>query len=231
MVLKKRPDLEINYNRNLFLTVGIIISMLFVIGIMEFRFKDQLEVVTLSDFMDNSVAEEVYVPPTQQEPPPAVIQQPEIVEVPDEQEIIQNVEMDLDANMNQEIKVTAPIIVSNEAQAGPVVEEEKEEIFMIVEEQPSFEGGLEAFYKFVGENMVFPKEARRAGVDGKVFTEFIVDKEGKLTDIKIIKGIGFGCDDEAIRVLKESPKWKAGKQRGRNVKVRMSLPIYFKLVR
>jgi periplasmic protein TonB len=232
MVLKKRPDLEINYNRNLFLVVGIIISILVTIGAMEYRFYEDLEIIALSDFTDNnSVAEEIYVPPTQQEPPPAVIQQPEIVEVPDEQEIIQEVEMNLDANINQEIKVTAPVIVSTEAQAAPVAEEVKEEIFMIVEEQPTFEGGLEAFYKYVAENLEFPKEARRSGVDGKVFTEFVVDKDGTLDAIKIIKGIGFGCDDAAIKVLQNSPKWKAGKQRGRNVKVRMSLPIYFKLVR
>jgi periplasmic protein TonB len=231
MVLKKRPDLEINYNRNLFLVVGLIISLIVTLGAIEYRFYEELETITLSDFNDNGAVEEIYVPPTQQEQPPAVIQQPEIVEVPDEQEIIQEVEMNLDANINQEVKVTAPVIVSNEAQAAPVAEEVKEEIFMIVEEQPAFEGGMEAFYKYVAENLEFPKEARRSGVDGKVFTEFVVDKDGSLHDIKIIKGIGFGCDDAAIKVLQSSPKWKAGKQRGRNVKVRMSLPIYFKLVR
>jgi protein TonB len=67
------------------------------------------------------------------------------------------------------------------------------------------------------------------GVEGKVFVQFVVDKDGTLTDIKAVKGIGAGCDEEAVRVLKAAPKWKPGKQRGRPVKVRMILPITFKL--
>jgi protein TonB len=77
--------------------------------------------------------------------------------------------------------------------------------------------------------MKYPAQARRMGIEGKVFVEFVVDKDGTLTEVKTVKGIGAGCDEEAVRVIQSAPKWKPGKQRGRPVKVRMILPIIFKL--
>jgi len=104
-----------------------------------------------------------------------------------------------------------------------------DEIFDIVEDQPTPPGGMQAFYKYVSKSMKYPKQARRMGVEGRVFVQFVVDKNGQLTEVKAIKGIGAGCDEEAVRVLKQAAKWKPGKQRGRPVKVRMILPITFKL--
>ncbi|MCK5701162.1 MAG: energy transducer TonB, partial [Cyclobacteriaceae bacterium] len=75
----------------------------------------------------------------------------------------------------------------------------------------------------------YPAQARRMGIEGKVFVQFVVDKDGTLTEVTAVKGIGAGCDQEAVRVIEGAPKWKPGKQRGRSVKVRMILPITFKL--
>jgi periplasmic protein TonB len=113
--------------------------------------------------------------------------------------------------------------------SDPVEEEVAEEIFTIVEDQPQPKGGMAAFYEYVGKNLKYPAQARRMGIEGKVFVEFVVDKDGTITDVKAIKGIGAGCDEEAIRVIQLAPKWSPGKQRGRPVKVRMILPITFKL--
>ena len=77
--------------------------------------------------------------------------------------------------------------------------------------------------------MNYPKQARRMGIEGKVYVQFVVDKDGSVTSVRAVKGIGAGCDEEAERVLKSSPKFKPGKQRGRPVKVRMMMPIIFKL--
>ncbi|MGB3618259.1 MAG: energy transducer TonB, partial [Catalinimonas sp.] len=74
-----------------------------------------------------------------------------------------------------------------------------------------------------------PEQARRMGVEGRVFVQFVVERDGTLTDVQAVKGIGAGCDEEAIRAVKESPKWKPGKQRGRPVRVRMVMPIVFKM--
>ena len=108
-------------------------------------------------------------------------------------------------------------------------EEEVEEIFTIVEDQPEFPGGIGAFYKYVATNLRYPAQARRMGIAGKVFVQFVVEKDGRLTDVQILKGIGAGCDEEALRVIKKSKAWKPGRQRGRPVKVRMIIPINFRL--
>ena len=88
---------------------------------------------------------------------------------------------------------------------------------------------MSAFYKYVATTLRYPAQARRMGIEGKVFVQFVVDKDGSLTDVQAIKGIGAGCDEEAVRVISKAKKWKPGKQRGRAVKVRMILPITFKL--
>ena len=77
--------------------------------------------------------------------------------------------------------------------------------------------------------MEYPAQARRMGVEGKVFVQFVVDKDGSLTDVKAVKGIGAGCDEEAVEIVKSAPKWKPGKQRGKAVRVRMIIPITFRL--
>jgi protein TonB len=88
---------------------------------------------------------------------------------------------------------------------------------------------MDSFLKYVSKNLKYPAQARRMGVEGKVFVQFVVEKDGSITDIKVVKGIGAGCDEEAVRVLENAPKWKPGKQRGRPVKQRIVLPIVFKL--
>lgn len=105
----------------------------------------------------------------------------------------------------------------------------QDQVFLMVEEQPEFTGGNKAFAKYLRKNLKYPKKARRMGIEGKVFVEFVVNKDGSLADIEIIKGIGGGCDEEAVRVLKNSPKWIPGKQRGKSVRVKMSVPIVFRL--
>jgi protein TonB len=84
-------------------------------------------------------------------------------------------------------------------------------------------------YKFLGKNLKYPTAAQRANIQGKVFLSFIVEKDGSITDIETMKGIGFGCDEEAMRVVKLMPKWIAGKQNGRNVRVKFTIPVFFRL--
>ena len=103
------------------------------------------------------------------------------------------------------------------------------ELFTVVEEQPEFEGGMEAFYQYIGNEMTYPLQARQRGVEGRVDIQFVVEKDGSLSDVKAIKGIGAGCDSEAVRVVQNSPAFKPGKQRGKPVRVRMMMPIVFKL--
>jgi len=107
-------------------------------------------------------------------------------------------------------------------------EEETAKVFVIVEKMPEPVGGLETFFKTLRNHMKYPRKAERAGVAGKVFVSFIVNEKGELQDFSIVKGIGFGCDEEAIRVIALT-NWNPGKQRGRPVKVRMIQPVNFSI--
>jgi protein TonB len=103
------------------------------------------------------------------------------------------------------------------------------EIFLVVEQAPEFEGGLAAMYKFIQKNMNYPAKARRMGIEGSVFVGFVVERDGTIADVQIIKGIDVDCDKEAVRVVSKMPPWKPGKQSGRPVRVRFVLPIKFRL--
>lgn len=105
----------------------------------------------------------------------------------------------------------------------------EEEIFTTVEQNPEFPGGISQMYKYISENMKYPSAAQRANVSGKVFVKFVVEKDGSIGDIQILKGIGFGCDEEASRVIKSMPSWSPGRQNGRNVRVYYTMPINFRL--
>ncbi|MFT7031451.1 MAG: TonB family protein [Marinoscillum sp.] len=103
------------------------------------------------------------------------------------------------------------------------------EVFTIVEEQPEFEGGIDAFYQYLGNEIKYPEQAREMGVEGRVYVQFVVETDGSLSEVKSVKGIGAGCDTEAVRVVQNAPAFKPGSQRGKPVRVRMVMPIAFTL--
>ena len=104
-----------------------------------------------------------------------------------------------------------------------------EEIFTVVDEQPYPISGMQEYYSYVAKNLRYPEAARKLGIEGRVFIEFIVTKEGRVVNARCIRGIGDLCDSEAVRVISNSPDWIPGKQDGENVNVKMILPITFKL--
>ena len=106
---------------------------------------------------------------------------------------------------------------------------EGEEVFKVVENQPVPQGGLPEYYKFISENLKYPEEAKKNGVQGKVFIQFVVKKDGTIADVQCVRGIHPLCDDEAVRVISNSPNWKPGQQDGKNVNVRFIVPITFSL--
>ena len=104
-----------------------------------------------------------------------------------------------------------------------------EQVFSIVEEQPQFPGGTIAMSGYLSNNIRYPVAAANAGVEGRVFLSFVVSKTGNISDITILKGLGFGCDAEAVRIVSSFPKWKPGKQNGIPVNVKYNLPIHFRI--
>jgi len=105
----------------------------------------------------------------------------------------------------------------------------KEPLFDVVEDMPSFVGGEEAMYDWLGNNTKYPREAKEKEIEGTVIVQFIIEKDGSLSGISISKDIGGGCGDEALRVIKAMPKWIPGKQKGKVVRVQYALPFIFSL--
>lgn len=222
MELKKNPKADLTRQSGLFLNIGLVISLALTISAFEWKFYDDGSLMNLGQVNDN-FEDIIEIPPTEQPPPPPPkIQQPEIVEVPDEEEI-EELDVDLDVEITEDAVIED--IVFEEAPE----EEDVDEIFQIVEDPAGFPGGQGEFNKFLSKNLKYPSQAQRMNIEGVVYVQFVVDKDGALTDIKVAKGIGAGLDEEAIRVLKQSPKWKPGKQRGRAVRQSMIIPIRFKL--
>jgi protein TonB len=111
----------------------------------------------------------------------------------------------------------------------PKQEEVTEEIFVVVEEQPEFPGGNAAMMRFLSENIKYPVIAQENGIQGRVICNFVVEKDGSITDVQVVRGVDPSLDREAIRVIQQMPRWKPGKQRGQAVRVRFTLPVVFRL--
>jgi len=220
MESKKTQKADLSNKRGLFFSIGLFSALS--VALMAFEWKQTDEKVDLlSAKSTNTFEEMIEVPTTQQLPPLApVIQQPKIVEVPDEEEIQENLNIDLD-NESPRIEVASVAVAE--------AEDEVDEIFTIVEESAMPNGGMPAFYKYLVDNMRYPAQARRLGVEGKVTLSFVVDKNGKISEVNVLRGIGSGCDEEAVRVMQNAPSWKPGKQRGKAVKQRCIMPISFKM--
>ena len=153
--------------------------------------------------------------------PPKVVKEQVVEEVPTIEEIKQN---EVAA-----VEVEGPTEVVFEEPVEEVVVEDENQIFTVVEQQPEFEGGYEAMINFIKKNLRYPASARRMGVDGTVYVQFVVSKDGSISEVKTIRGISADCDREAERVVKAMPAWKPGRQNGKPVFVRFVLPIKFKL--
>lgn len=108
-------------------------------------------------------------------------------------------------------------------------EDQSGEVYTVVEELPQFPGGVEALFKYLASEIKYPKEAIEKGVEGQVSVQFVIERDGSISDVQAVKGIGAGCEDEAIRALQSAPSFKPGSQRGRTVRVRRVIPIIFQL--
>ena len=106
-----------------------------------------------------------------------------------------------------------------------------EVLFTVVEKMPEYPGGDDARIKFMVENIKYPEEARQKGITGTVYVTFVVEKDGTVQHVKILRGIGSGCDEEALRVISLMPKWNPGMQRGKPVRIQFNMPIKFHLIK
>lgn len=217
---KKSPNANLEKKKGAYFAVGLMLSLALILGLFEMKTFD-ISATNLGELQLDLMEEEI-IPISQQAPPPpppppAPTTQIQIVE--DDEEIEEELEIE-DMEVDEETEIEVEIVEEEEE----VVEEE---IFTIVEKMPEFPGGTEKLFKYLGKNIEYPPMAKDAGIKGKVYVTFVVDKDGSITDVKVLRGIGGGCDEEAVRVVKSMPKWTPGKQRGKSVRVQYNLPINF----
>ncbi|MEI6884043.1 MAG: energy transducer TonB [Bacteroidota bacterium] len=183
--------------------------------------------------MLNMPKEDLPPPPPPPPPPEALVEKvkftaPKVVEDT-------NVESDfgkqdlLNQKGNTEVPSEEVQVEEKEVKTQVIEQKVEAEVFLIVEEPPTFPGGDAALYKWLGENLKYPEEAKELGIQGRVFVSFVVEPDGSTSNAVVKRGIGGGCDEEALRIVKAMPKWGAGKQRGQPVRVQFNLPIKFTL--
>ncbi|GAB2696280.1 energy transducer TonB [Mucilaginibacter koreensis] len=130
-----------------------------------------------------------------------------------------------EGDRNAQVRIDEP--VGNAPVTNQVVEADPNEIFTAVEVQPEPAGGMESFYKYLGKAIHYPAVARENGVQGRVIVQFVVEKDGSLTDVKALRGPGSGLDEEAVRAVKSAPRWTPGRQNGKGVRVLFTVPVQF----
>ncbi len=225
MELKKNPKLDLEQRRPLFFQIGLVIAIGLVI--IAFEWRHEVEPKDIWTPVDEPI--DVYIPHITDIPAPPL---PKVV--PPKAEIVQATQAANIVAVTEEIPIETyvdeplPDEIPSDVFVAPI-EEATEIEFIFSETMPSFPGGMDGFYEYLYSEIKYPKEAIRYEVDGKVFLSYVIDKDGTITQVKILKGIGSGCDEEAIRVLENSPKWSPGKQRGTPVRVRQSIAIHFQL--
>lgn len=224
MESKKSPKADLESKKIIFTQIGLIIALAATLLAFEWKSYDKT-VEGFGDRIVEDVPEEI-IPITEQKvkppppPPPKKVVVINVVE--DDVEVDDDLMIDVEADDDTEIEEYVPIEIEEE-----VVEEAP--IFTVVESMPEFPGGQGELYKYLGNNIKYPVMAKESGIQGRVFVTFVVEKDGSITDVRLLRGIGGGCDEEAIRVVESMPNWKPGKQRGKPVRVQYNLPVKFTL--
>jgi protein TonB len=222
---KKSQKADLENKKVIFRQIGLIIALAVMLFAFEYKSYDK-EIVDLGTREVVDIPEEI-IPITEQKvkppPPPPPKQVVKINVVEDDVEVEDEIDIDVEADENTEIEEYIPIEVEEEESA------EEQQIFMVVESMPAFPGGEVELHRYLAENIKYPQMAKESGIQGRVFVTFVVEKNGSVTDVKVLRGIGGGCDEEAIRVVKNMPKWTPGKQRGKPVRVQFNLPVKFTL--
>lgn len=216
---KKSDQANLEKKKGTFFFLGLVLSLSLILVAFEYKIFDDIETeqaVLEMDLMEEEVIPPSVPPPPPPPPPPQTATVIDIVD--DEEEIEEEPEFDLEIDMDTEIDII-----------DEPEEEAEAEIFTIVEDMPEFPGGQEELFKYLGKSIKYPPMAKEAGIQGVVYVSFVVNEKGEIKDVEVLRGIGGGCDDEAIRVVKAMPNWTPGKQRGKPVKVQYNLPIRFRL--
>ena len=222
---KKSPKANLENKKLMFIQIGLIISLAVAWAVFEMKSYDKREIDESLLRQTELLDEEMVEITKQEEPKPQPVEMPKTttqLEIVEDDVEVEDIEINAEMDQNEVV----------EEYVAPVIEEEEvveQEIFQIVEEMPSFPGGEAKLLEYVAKNVKYPQIARESGIKGRVFISFVVEPDGSVSNVKVLRGIGGGCDEEAMRVVKSMPKWKPGKQRGKAVRVSYMLPVNFQL--
>ena len=237
MEIKKSQRADLEGQKSTGLLIGYIVTLAAIFVAFEYTTRDYVEtdqVYSTSSF----VSEEEVVPITQPiftaaPPPPAEAPQvAEILDIVDNNTEIQEEEIQSTESTTE--AVSGPVAhVSGPAMGPPAATQEEGdegEVFEIVEQSPMFPGGNEALMKWLSKNLKYPASAQENGIQGRVLVQFVVNKDGSIVEPKVLRSVDPALDKEALRVVSTMPKWQPGKQRGKTVRVRFTLPVTFRLM-
>ncbi|MBN2615374.1 MAG: TonB family protein [Bacteroidales bacterium] len=223
MDARKSLKADLEAKKTIFFEIGLVLVLALVYFSLNAKSYEQRKAVLVQQQAQNTPEE--MVPITEQKvkppPPPPPKQVTQIKIVSNDVKIDDNVDIDVNADMNTQVAQYTPPVQEEDVQEQP--------IFTVVEDKPSFPGGEAALMKFLATHIQYPALAKESGIQGRVFISFVVEPSGNIDHVKVLRGIGGGCDEEAIRVVKSMPKWEPGRQRGKPVRVAFTLPINFKL--
>ena len=235
MEIKKSKKADLEKTRGTSMLIGYIVALAVMFAAFEWTTRDYVETEPVV-YSAYAQMEEEIVPITQPiftaaPPPPADAPQvAEILDIVDNNEEI--VEEKIAESESTTEAISGPVAqVTGPVATGPVVTEEASdegEIFQVVEEMPEFPGGMEKLLEYLSRNIKYPTIAQEQGIQGKSIIEFVVNKDGSIVDPKVVRSLHPKCDEEAMRVIKAMPKWKPGKQRGKPVRVKYTVPVQFK---
>ena len=226
MEVKKSPKADLESKKSTFILIGLVVSLFVIWRVFEYKSYDKQSFDDLQRTVE--VIEEEMVEITKQEqpkvqPPAPKPQVTQIQVVEDDVEVEDEIEIDAEVSQDEVIEeYFAPAEIEEEE----IVEAE---IFKVVEEMPEFPGGAAKMMEYIQKNMKYPLMARESDIQGRVFVNFVVEPDGSISNVTVMRGIGGGCDEEALRVVNSMPKWKPGKQRGSAVRCSFTVPIIFKL--
>jgi protein TonB len=225
MEIKKNPKYDLEKKRNLFFQIGLFLTLIIVFVLFEIKIVPGEGTTFVSE--NTGPIEEEIIPITKQEelktPPPPPPPVTDVIEIVDNNQQITN-ELQMESTeANAQTAIAAPVEVQQEEETEEVVN------FYVIEEKPEFPGGEAAMFQWIAKNIKYPEIAKENNIQGKVFVQFVIGKDGYVTDVTVVRGVDPSLDKEAVRVIQSMPQWKPGKQRGKPVKVSFQLPINFRL--
>ena len=227
MEVKKSPKADLEKKKTTGLLIGYVLAL--AVMFIAFEWSERDKVINIDTGMGEFFFEEEIIPITEQEeqktppPPPEAPKAEEIIEIAENDANVEETTIQASDETDKAVEVKyVPVEVEEE-------EVEEQQIFQVVEEMPEFPGGMAECMKWLSKNMKYPTISQENGVQGRVIVQFVVNRDGSIVDAVVARGVDPYLDKEALRVVGLMPKWKPGKQRGKEVRVKYTLPVMFRL--